>query len=146
MGGKITTSGSGLCAFNKCELFKQRYKYRYMYYIDSLPSTWCVEWEAPLQRVTGSSLEGEHKAHGHSCIAISALCTGNHDLICTSFEQALEPILKEAEKTPQSHHSPHPYHQHHGLQDYDLGLCGVSAHPNIRTVGTMQCHISTIAS
>ena len=38
-----------------------------------------VEWDlvAQLQQVTGSSLEGERKAHGHSCIATSALCTGN---------------------------------------------------------------------
>ena len=73
MGGEITTSRSALCAFNKCELLSKD--------IDSLRSTL-------LQHVTGSSTEGEHKAHGHSCIAMSALCTGNHDLICTSFEQA----------------------------------------------------------
>ena len=36
----------------------------------------CVEWVA----VIGSSLEGEHKAHGHSCIALGALCKGNRDL------------------------------------------------------------------
>ena len=41
-----------------------------------------AEWVAQLQQVTGSSAEGEHKAHRHSCIATSALllCTGNHDL------------------------------------------------------------------
>ena len=35
---------------------------------------------AQLQQVIGSSPEGERKAYGHSCIATSALCTGNHDL------------------------------------------------------------------
>ena len=41
-----------------------------------------AKWVAQLQQVTGSSPEGEQKAHRHSCIATSALilCTGNHDL------------------------------------------------------------------
>ena len=40
-----------------------------------------MEWEAPLQQVTGSTPEFERKAHGNSCIAKSVLCTGNHDLL-----------------------------------------------------------------
>ena len=38
-------------------------------------------WARPAgTRVRGSIPEGEQKAHTHSCIAMSAKCTGNNDL------------------------------------------------------------------
>ena len=38
-------------------------------------------WARPAgTRVRGSISEGEQKAHTHSCIAMSAKCTGNNDL------------------------------------------------------------------
>ena len=48
-----------------------------------------VEWVAQLQQVTGFSPGYDQKAHGYSCIATSALCTGNHDLHELEFQDTV---------------------------------------------------------